>query len=246
LGYAHSITAYRFLVIKSDTPELDVNTIMESRDDSSFEGIFSMRAAGSTSLSENNHTHMYDPKDLTPPPESFDEIYTPSEEDNNLVNEPTRRSKRLNIVKSFGDDFIVYLMDDVPKTISQAYAYPDVEYWKDVVHSEMDSIMSNGTREIADCPNGCKLIGCSQIFKKKLMPDGTIEKYKARLIGNGFTQKEGEDFFDTYSHVARITTIRVLLALAVSHGLHIHQMVVKTAFLYGELDEEIYMEQPDG
>ena len=83
-------------------------------------------------------------------------------------------------------------------------------------------------------------------LKKKMRPDGTIEKYKARLVAKGYTQKEGEDFFDTYSPVARIATIRVLLVLAASYGLYVHQMDVKTTFLYGELEEEIYMEQPDG
>jgi hypothetical protein len=246
LGYAHNNTACRFLVIKSDALEQNINTTMESRDTSFFEDIFPMGAAGSTSLSENNHTHVYDPKDLTSPPKSFDENYAPFEEGNNLVDELARRSKRPKIVKSFDDDFIVYLVDDVPKTLSQAYASPDAEYWKYDVCSEMDSIMSNGTWEITDCPNGCKPIGCKWIFKKKLRPDGTIEKYKASLVAKEFKQKEGDDFFDTYFPIARITTIIVLLALAASHGLHIHQMVVKIAFLYVELDEEIYMEQPDG
>jgi hypothetical protein len=72
----------------------------------------------------------------------------------------------------------------------------------------------------------------------------TIERYKARLIIKCYSQKEGEDFFDTYSPVARLTTIRVLLSLVASHGLLAHQMDVKTTFLNGELDEEIYMKRP--
>nr|KAJ0226697.1 hypothetical protein LSAT_V11C100011720 [Lactuca sativa] len=76
--------------------------------------------------------------------------------------------------------------------------------------------------------------------------DGTIDKYKARLVIQGFRQKEGIDFFDTYAPVARISIIRLLLALAAIHNLVIHQMDVKTAFLNGDLDEEIYMKQPEG
>ena len=105
--------------------------------------------------------------------------------------------------------------------------------------------MSNGTWEIVDHPYGCKPIGCKWVFKKNLKPDGTIERYKARLVARGYTQKEDEDLFDTYSPVARLTTIRVLLSLTASYGLIVHQMDVKTAFLNGEL-EEIYMDQPDG
>jgi hypothetical protein len=109
----------------------------------------------------------------------------------------------------------------------------------------MDSIMSNGTWEVVNRPYGCKPIGCKWVFKKKLRPDGTIEKYKAMLVIKGYNQKEGEDFFDTYSSVARLTTIRVLFSLATSYGLLVHNMNVKTTFLNGELEEEIYMDQPD-
>jgi hypothetical protein len=84
------------------------------------------------------------------------------------------------------------------------------------------------------------------VFKKKLRSDDTIDKYKARLMAKGYTQKEGEDFFDTYSPVSRLTTIHALLTLAASHGLLIHQMDVKATFLNGELEEEIYMNQQDG
>jgi hypothetical protein len=109
----------------------------------------------------------------------------------------------------------------------------------------MDSILSNETWELVDRPYDCKPVDCKWVFKKKLRPDGTIDKYKARIVAKDYTQKEGGYFFDTYSPVVRLTTIRVLLSLAVSHGLLVHQMDVKTAFLNGELEEEIYMTQPD-
>jgi hypothetical protein len=137
-------------------------------------------------------------------------------------------------------------VDDTPKTIEEAYSSLDANLWKEAVQSEMDSIMSNGTWEVVDRPYGCRPVGCKWVFKKKLRPDGTIEKYKARLVAKGYTQKEEEDYFDTYSPVAHLTTIQVLLSLATSHGLFVHQTDVKTAFLNGELEEEIYMDRHDG
>ena len=76
--------------------------------------------------------------------------------------------------------------------------------------------------------------------------DGSINKYKARLVVKGYKQKECVDYFDTYSPVTRITSIRMLITIVALHKLEIHQMDVKTAFLNGELDEKIYMEQPKG
>ncbi|KAK1669239.1 hypothetical protein QYE76_057398 [Lolium multiflorum] len=107
------------------------------------------------------------------------------------VNEAPKRSKRQRTAKSFGHDFIVYLVDDTPTSISEAYASQDADYWKEAVRSEMDSILANGTWEVTDRPYGCKPVGCKWVFKKKLRPNGTIEKYKARLVAKGYTQKEG-------------------------------------------------------
>ncbi|KAL0325206.1 UNVERIFIED_CONTAM: Retrovirus-related Pol polyprotein from transposon TNT 1-94 [Sesamum radiatum] len=106
--------------------------------------------------------------------------------------------------------------------------------------------MQNHTWELVDLPSGSKPLGCKWILKRKYKADGYIDKYKERLVAKGFKQKEGLDFFDTYSPVTRITSIRVLIAVAALYDLEIHQMDVKTAFLNGELDEEIYMEQPEG
>jgi hypothetical protein len=129
----------------------------------------------------------------------------------------------------------MYLVDDTPMSIAEAYASPDADDWKEAVHNEIDSNLSNGTWELTERPYGCKPVGCK-----------SVSKYKARLVAKGYTQKEGEDFFDTYSPVARLTTIGALLSLAASYGLIVHQMDIKTAFLNGELDEKIYIDQPDG
>ena len=107
-------------------------------------------------------------------------------------------------------------MDDTLTIIAEAYSSPDADDWKEAVQSEMDSILSNDTWELTKRPYDCKPVGCKWVFKNKLRPDGTIEKYKARLVAKGYAQKKGEDFFDTYSPVARLTTIRALLSLAAS------------------------------
>ena len=91
-----------------------------------------------------------------------------------------------------------------------------------------------------------KTIGCKWIFKRKLKQDGSIKKYKARLVVKGFKQRKNVDYFDTFAYVTRITSIRVLITLVSIHNLVIHQMDVKTAFFNEDLKEEIYMEQLGG
>ncbi|KAL0392770.1 UNVERIFIED_CONTAM: Retrovirus-related Pol polyprotein from transposon TNT 1-94 [Sesamum radiatum] len=156
-----------------------------------------------------------------------------------------RWSKRPKVVKNFGSDFITYNIENDPVTFKDAMASSEAKQWKEAVKSEMDCRVFNGTWELVDLPSGCTTIRCKWIFKKKLKPDGSVDKFKAKLVAKGFKQKEGIDYFDTYSSVARLTTIRVLIVLTSVYNLLIHQMHVKTAFLYGEL-EQIYMDQPEG
>nr|GEV45677.1 zinc finger, CCHC-type [Tanacetum cinerariifolium] len=136
--------------------------------------------------------------------------------------------------------------EEDPRTYDEAMQSQDAAFWKEAIDDEIGHIMENNTWFLSDLPPGCKPLGCKWIFKRKLKVDGTIGKFKARLEIQGFREKEGIDYFDTYAPVARITTIRLLLDLAFIHNLVIHQMDVKTTFLNGDLDEEVYMKQPEG
>jgi hypothetical protein len=126
---------------------------MESRDATLFENIFPIRDETSSSRQE------YIEKDYSTKSMELNEptfIEHPEED----RDEAPRRSKRQRTEKSFGDDFLIYLVDDTPETIAEAYSSPDANYWKEVVKSEMDSIMSNGTWEVVERPYGCKPVGC--------------------------------------------------------------------------------------
>ncbi|GJT78819.1 zinc finger, CCHC-type containing protein [Tanacetum coccineum] len=130
--------------------------------------------------------------------------------------------------------------------LAASYAISCAAFLKEAIDDEIGSIMKNNTWVLSDLPPRCKPLGCKWIFKRKMKVDGTIDKFKARLVIQGFRQKEEIDYFDTYAPVARITTIRLLLALDVIHNLVIHQMDLKITFLNGDLDEEVYMKQPEG
>jgi hypothetical protein len=108
--------------------------------------------------------------DTTPEPSKFFDHAEHTHEPihDKIDSEAPRRSKRPRTAKSFSDDFTIYLMDDTPKTIAEAFAAPDVDDWKEAVHSEMDSILSNDTWELVDRPYGCKPASCKWVFKKSL------------------------------------------------------------------------------
>ncbi|GJY00178.1 zinc finger, CCHC-type containing protein [Tanacetum coccineum] len=245
VGYAEHSKAYRFYVIEPNE-FVSINSIIESRD-----AIFD----------ENHFSSIPRPNDIIPNVQEsqrddhYDEV--PSE-----IPKP-RKGKRVRKAKSYGSDFQLYLVEgsrdhvrsqylycysieEDPRTYDEAMQSRDAAFWKEAINDEIGSIMENNTRVLSDLPPGYKPLGCKWIFKRKMKVDETIDKFKARLVIQGFRQKEGIDYFDTYAPVARITTIRLLLALAAIYNLVIHQMYVKTVFLNGDLEEEVYMKQPEG
>ena len=157
-----------------------------------------------------------------------------------------KRSKRARAEKSFGPDFLTYMLEGEPQTYKEAVNSTESLMWKEAIKSEIDSILHYHTWELVDLPSGCKPLSSKWIFKRKRKVDGSIDKYKARLVIKGYRQTKGLDYFDTYSLVTRINSIRMVLAIAALKYLEVHQMDVKTAFLNGDLNEEIYMEQPEG
>ncbi|KAL0409747.1 UNVERIFIED_CONTAM: hypothetical protein Sradi_1909100 [Sesamum radiatum] len=206
LGYVETSYALRFLVIKSEISGIEVNTIVEFRDAIFIEDIFPMKTGIPSSVSLDDSLastsileHVEKMTNVGVNPSSTSLAHEESDE--------PRRSKRARVVKDFESDFVTYNTKDDPITFKDAMASSEAKQWKEAVKSEMDSIISNETWKLVDLPPGYTTIGCKWIFKKKLKPNGFVDKFKTRLVAKGFKQKEGIDYFDTYSPVARLTTI---------------------------------------
>ena len=146
-------------------------------------------------------------------------------------------------------------MENNPKTFYEAMSSRDVAFWKEATNDEndrkenvfqafclLDSILSKYTWILVDLPPGSNPIGYKWVFRRKYNIDGFIQTFKARSIAKDFAQKENDYYFNTYSLMARITSIRDLFALPSIYKLYVHKMDVKTTFLNWDLKEEAYIE----
>ena len=164
-----------------------------------------------------------------------------------------RRSQRERR-SSITDDYVVYLQEsgidlgiyNDPDSYTQAMQGNDSGKWFHAMEEELKSMDQNQVWDLVELPKGCKRVGCKWVFKTKRDSIGNIERYKARLVAKGFTQKDGIDYKETFSPVSKKDSLRIIMALVAHYDLELHQMDVKTAFLNGNLEEEIYMDQPEG
>ncbi|KAL6322358.1 hypothetical protein AAG906_007911 [Vitis piasezkii] len=155
---------------------------------------------------------------------------------------------------AISDDYMVYLQEHEydgydafdPVTYQEAIHCPQFISWKEAMDDEMNSMYMNGVWDLVELPYGCKPVGCKWVFKTKRDSSRKIERYKAKLVVKGYSQREGIDFKETFSLVSTKDSFRVIMAIVAHFDLELHQMDVKTSFLNGDLDEEVYMEQPTG
>src|SRR3954468_22300926 len=141
---------------------------------------------------------------------------------------------------------IMLLDNGEPSNYEEAMAGPDSNKWREAMKSEIGSMYENEVWTLTDLPDDRRAIENKWIFKKKTDADGNVTIYKALLVGKGYRQVQGVDYDETFSPVAKLKSVRIMLAIAAYYGYEIWQMDVKTAFLNGYLKEELYMMQPEG
>jgi len=132
------------------------------------------------------------------------------------------------------------------QNVEEALTCENFKEWKCAMQEEHDSLMTNNTWTLVPLPVGRKPVSCKWVFKIKQGANGEVECYKVRLMARGFTQTYRVDYNETFASIAKFTSIHYILTFATLEDMEIHQMDVKTTFINGELQEEIYMEIPQG
>ncbi|KAK1607660.1 hypothetical protein QYE76_031333 [Lolium multiflorum] len=189
------------------------------------------------------------PEDVpVPPTPATEEANDNDHETSNEIATEPRKSTRERATPDWYDPclnvMIVDNNDEDPATYEEAMMSPDSNKWQEAMKSEMGSMYDNKVWTLVDLPDSRKAVENKWIFKRKTDADGNITVYKARLVAKGFRQIQGVDYDETFSPVAKLKSVRILLAIAAFFDYEIWQMDVKTAFLNGDIEEELYMVQP--
>ncbi|GKD69240.1 ribonuclease H-like domain-containing protein, partial [Tanacetum coccineum] len=200
--------------------------------------------SGATSIDETNNTY---PEGTVPDETGFiNDFYENSEfncETEDLPVHTLRRSSRQTKLPYSLNDFIVEGKSVEPTCYEEAILDSN---WIDTMNVEIEALNEKHTWEITDLPHNRKAIRNKWIYKIKYKSSGDINRYKARLVVKGFNKKEGIDFDNTFSPVVKMSTVRCVIALSVTNNWPLFQLDVNNEFLYGDLDEDIYMTIPKG
>lgn len=149
----------------------------------------------------------------------------------------------LNLHPTYQAAILSYSLEIEPKNFKEAIASLK---WTKAMDVELQAMELNRTWSVVELPPGKNVVGCKWVFTIKYLSDGTVERYKARLVAKGFTQQEGVDYFETFSPVAKLASVKLILGLTAKKGWILAQMDVTSAFLHSDLEEEIYMSLPQG
>uniref|UniRef100_A0A2N9I6R9 Integrase catalytic domain-containing protein n=1 Tax=Fagus sylvatica TaxID=28930 RepID=A0A2N9I6R9_FAGSY len=181
--------------------------------------------------------------------QSNEEPHSNDQEQDSTRSDRPKRNKRPPVRYGF-EDLVSYALltsSEDPSTFQEAIESSEKDKWMEAMVEENESLSKNKTWELTELPKGKKPIGCKWVFKKKeAVSEKEGERFKARLVAKGYSQRHGIDYDEVFSPVVRHTSIRAVLALVADQDLELEQLDVKTAFLHGNLEEEIFMEQPEG
>src|SRR3954470_24510879 len=174
-----------------------------------------------------------------------DQDHETPEEETTVLRRSTRERTAPEL---YGNPVLNFMVDgsDDPATYDEAMMIPDSNKWLEAMKSEMGSMYENQVWTVVDLPDDRKAIENKWIFKNKTDADGNVTVYKARLVAKGFRQIQGVDYDENFSPVLNLKSVRILLAITAYYDYEIWKMDVKTAFLNGDIDEELYMMQPKG
>jgi hypothetical protein len=160
-----------------------------------------------------------------------------------IIGDLNERNTRSKVRNNYHFAHAAFVATFEPKDIGHALSNHN---WVNSRHEELENFERNQVWELVDPPPGCKPIGTKWVWKNKEEEKGEVARNKSRLVAQGFSQKEGIDYEETFAPVACLEAIRILLAFSVAKGFKLHQMDVNSAFLNGVLEEEVYVRQPPG
>eukprot|EP00253_Pinus_taeda_P006432 PITA_06432 len=248
VGYSEDVKGYRLIPFKSKNVIIRRDVKFDENKSACGPSPADVPPLPISSTFENISSSDDESEDDNPPPPSQDPqlprwVRATRDAAGDLAGDPTDQRRTRSQFERGSSLLAQAPVNHDPDTFAEASGHP---HWEAAMNEEYHSLLANDTWDLVPLPRGRKLVRCKWVYRTKYGPDGKVDKHKARLVAKGFSQVEGIYYTETFSPVAKMNSIRLVLSLAASLKWEVHQMDVKSAFLHGDLHEEIYMEQPIG